>query len=119
HTLNTDNSATVDVTGVSDDSFAYLSWDFRGAGVTDVDVVYSVDNGASWTVLTASSAGGNNYQATIPPQPDGTTVYYYARAQDAFNNNTAFPRGSEVWNDSGVTLSQNIGASQTYVVGEV
>src|SRR5690606_17605931 len=62
---------------------------------------------------------GNNYQATIPPQPDGTTVYYYARAQDAFNNNTAFPRGSEVWNDSGVTLSQNIGASQTYVVGEV
>ncbi len=119
HTLNADGSATVDVTGVTDDSFAYLSWDFRGAGVTDVDVVYSADNGGSWTVLAAAPAGGNNFQATIPPQPDGTRVYYYARAQDAFNNNTAFPSGSEIWNDSGETISQNIGASQTYVVGEV
>lgn len=116
HTLNADNSAIVNVTDVSDAGFAYLSWEFRGSGVSSVDVVYSVDNGTSWNVIAAAPTAGNDYQATIPSQPDGTRVYYYARAQDAFRNNTAFPSGSEIWNDSGVSVSQNIGASQTYVI---
>lgn len=119
HTLNPDNSATVDVTGVTDESFDYMSWQFQGAGISDVEVVYTTNNGTTWTVIPATQVGGsNNYQATIPPQPDGTRVYYYARAQDAFQNNTAFPNGSEVWNDSGDTIDQSVANSQTYLVGE-
>ncbi|MEL7433078.1 MAG: DUF11 domain-containing protein [Chloroflexota bacterium] len=119
HTLNADGSATVSVTNVVDDDFAYLSWDFRGTGVADVEVVYTIDNGATWTVLPATTVGGNNYEATIPPQPDGTRVYYYARAVDAFLNRTAFPSGAEVWSDRGESITQSIANSQTYFIGDV
>jgi uncharacterized repeat protein (TIGR01451 family) len=117
HALNDDNSATVSVTGVMDTEFEYLSWSFAGSGISGVDVVYTVDDGVIWEVIPAEAIDATTYEATIPPQPDNTRVYYYARARDAYQNNVAFPAGAETWNTAGLTLEQSIENSQTYITG--
>lgn len=115
HTLNADRSATVTVSGVSDPDFPYLSWKFKGSGIASVEVVYTTDNGTNWNVIpaTATTTTGT-YTATIPPQPLGTTVHYYARAHDYFSNYTAFPAGAETWSSDGVSLGRSITNTQTY-----
>lgn len=95
HTLNPDGSALVTISGVYDPDWPYLNWKFRGIGVQQVLVHYSVDGGATWQQLVAAETapGSTNYVATIPPQP-GKTVYYYAEADDALGNASTFPAGA-------------------------
>lgn len=90
HTLNSDGSATVTVSGVSDPDWQYTTWKFKGIGMKAVRVFYSTDDGASWTGLQTTSTTTGTYIATIPPQP-GKTVLYYAEAEDAFGNISTFP----------------------------
>jgi hypothetical protein len=116
-TLNPDDSALVTVSGVVDQDWPYLSVNFRGSGIAEVQVVYTVDDGANFTVLPAAF-DGTNYVATIPSQPDGTTVYYYATARDNFGNSTSFPAGSETWNSAGITIARDLNEMQTYSIGE-
>jgi hypothetical protein len=116
-TLNPDNSALVTVSGVVDRDWPYLSVNFRGSGIAEVQVVFTVDDGANYTVLPAVF-DGTNYVATIPSQPDGTTVYYYAVARDNFGNSTSFPAGSETWNSAGITVAQDLNEMQTYSIGD-
>lgn len=91
HTINPDGSATVTVSGVSDESWDFLSWQMRGIGIKAVRVFYSVDEGATWqSVPTSPSSTPGTYTATIPPQP-GRAVRYYAEAEDDFGNISTFP----------------------------
>lgn len=113
HNINPDRSATITVSGVTDQNFPYLNWSFKGSGVSTVEVVYTIDNGQTWTVLPATPSGAD-YVATIPPVPVGATVYYYARARDAFGNSTAFPNGAETWNSAGTSLGPVVSKAQTY-----
>jgi hypothetical protein len=115
HSLNSDNSATVTVSGVNDPSTPYLSIDFAGSGVKNVEVVYTTNQGQTWTTI-PTNFNGTNYTSTIPTVNPGTTVYYYAKAVDNFNNWTAFPAGSETWNDSNLTVNQDYTKAQTYSI---
>jgi hypothetical protein len=115
HSINTDNSSTVTVSGVTDTSTPYLSIDFAGSGIKKVEVVYTTNKGQAWTTI-PTNFNGTNYTSTIPVVDPGTTVYYYAKAVDNFNNWTAFPAGSETWNDSNVTANQDYTKAQTYTI---
>jgi hypothetical protein len=115
HTLNTDNSALVTVSGVTDLDTPYMSWNFSASGVREVEVDYTTDNGATWTTLDATF-DGTNFVATIPKVSEGTTVYYYAKAVDNFRNWTAFPSGAETWDNAGNSLGKSIENSQTYTI---
>ena len=115
HALNADNSSTVTVSGVTDDATPYLSIAFAGSGIQKVEIVYTTNKGQNWITIPASF-NGTNYTSTIPPVSPGTTVYYYAKAVDNFNNWTAFPTGSETWNDANVTISQDYTKAQTYTI---
>jgi hypothetical protein len=115
HSINSDNSATVTVSGVNDFNTPYLSDSFSGSGIKKVETVYSLDTGKTWTTI-PGNFNGTNYISTIPTVSPGTTVYYYAKTVDNFNNWTAFPSGSETWNDSSVTLVQDYTKAQTYTI---
>lgn len=118
HSINVDNSSTVTVSGVSDLSTPYLSIDFAGSGIKKVEVVYSADKGQTWTTI-PTNFNGTNYTSTIPAVDPGTTVYYYAKAVDNFNNWTAFPTDSETWNDQNITINQDYTKAQTYTIPEL
>jgi hypothetical protein len=115
HSVNTDRSATVTVSGVEDEDVPFMSVALLGSGVKNVDVTYSIDNGATWIVIPATF-NGTNYTATIPAVSAGTKVYYYARAKDFFNNQTVFPAGSEVFNTSNEVLSRDKAKAQNYTI---
>lgn len=123
HTLNQDGSATVSVTGVSDDPFDYMSWEFAGSSVVAVEVSYSIDNGNNWIDIPAVQVAPQDYEAIIPAadiqaaQAAGFPVYYYARAVDAFDNWRSFPDGAEERDSAGVIIARNTGQSQT--IGDV
>ena len=106
----------VTISGVDSPDFEYLNWRFKGIGIKQTSVVYSTDNGATWQVVVASLSAGNTYQASLPPQPHGTTVLYYATASDYLNNITAFPNGAEVWNSAGQSLTHDLARMQRYTV---
>ncbi len=116
HRVNTDGSATITVVNAVDLDMSYLNWNLKATGITNVDVVYTDDNGVTWKVLPTTPSGGNNYFATIPPQPVNRTIYYYARARDFFNNQTAFPAGAEVWGTDGVSQGKFKSLAQFYTV---
>jgi hypothetical protein len=116
HTLNKDNSALVTVSGVIDEDTPYLSWSWAGSGVNKVEIEYTIDKGNTWKLLPTTQGSDGNYTASIPTQTAGTTVYYYAKAMDNFNNWTAFPQGAETWSNSGDSLGKSIANSQTYTV---
>jgi hypothetical protein len=118
HTLNSDRTAEVTVSGVVDENTPYLSWEFSASGLKTVQVEYTTDNGATWQNLNASY-DGTNYVATIPAVDVGTTVYYYAKAQDNFNNWTVFPAGAEEFDTAGNSLNKSTALSQTYTVTEL
>jgi hypothetical protein len=115
HSINTDRSATVTVSGVEDEDVPFMSVALLGSGVKNVDVTYSIDNGATWIVIPATF-NGTNYTATIPAVSAGTKVYYYARAKDFFNNQTVFPAGAEVFNTSNEVLSRDKAKAQNYTI---
>ncbi|MBC7471747.1 MAG: hypothetical protein H7196_00570 [candidate division SR1 bacterium] len=115
HSVNPDNSSTVTISGVSDLSTPYLSINFAGSGIKKVEVVYTINKGQSWATI-PTNFNGTNYTSTIPAVDPGTTVYYYAKAVDNFNNWTAFPTGSETWSDANVTENQDYTKAQTYTI---
>ena len=96
------NNATVSITGVVDSNWNYLTWKFDNSGVSLVEVVYSKDNGATWTTLPASLVSGSNYSAVIPAadvtaaHTAGFHLYYFIRAKDAYANYSVNPVGAQV-----------------------
>jgi uncharacterized repeat protein (TIGR01451 family) len=124
HVMNPDGSATVEVSGVEDEPFPYMSWEFAGSGVVDVEVVYSIDDGATWITVAAVDQGNGLWTGDIPEvdisaaEAAGTTVYYYARAMDAFNNWREFPEGAEDRGTDGVIALQDITESQNFLEEE-
>jgi len=122
HIMNPDGSATVEVSGVQDEPFDYMSWQFAGSGVVDVEVVYSIDNGVNWITVDAVDQGGGLWTGDIPAldieaaEAAGNIVYYYARAMDAFNNWRSFPEGAEERGTNGSISLQSTARSQT--IGE-
>ena len=113
HTLNSDDSALVTVSGVFDPETPFMSWEFAGSGIKTVEVEYTTDEGETWTTL-ETEFDGTNYVSTIPAVEEGTTVHYYSKAQDNFNNWTAFPEGAEEWDNQGNSISKSISNSQLY-----
>ncbi len=124
HVMNPDGSATVEVSGVEDEPFPWMSWEFAGSGVVDVEVVYSIDDGANWVTVDAVDQGNGLWTGDIPAadieaaELAGTTVYYYARAMDAFNNWREFPEGAEERGTDGVIALQDITESQNFLEEE-
>lgn len=123
HVMNPDGSATVDVSGVEDEPFAFMSWEFAGSGVVNVEVVYSIDDGTNWITVVAADQGGGLWSGDIPAadiaiaEAAGLPVYYYARAEDAFNNWRSFPEGAEERGTDGAINLQSTARSQT--IGDV
>jgi hypothetical protein len=115
HSVNSDRSATVTVSDVEDEDVPFMSVALLGSGVKSVEVVYTTNNGSSWSTIPASF-NGTNYTATIPAVNAGTRVYYYAKAKDLFNNQSVFPAGSEVFNSSNETQSRDVTKAQTYII---
>ena len=62
------------------------------SGVAEVKLSYSIDNQATWTNLSMSHTSGDEWTASIEPQPADTTVHYKTYARDNNNN----------WAESGV-----------------
>mgnify|MGYP001171782268 CR=1 FL=1 len=49
---------------------------------------YRLNNSNNWTTIPMNSTG-NNYQANIPSQPNGTIIAYYISLEDNFGNESA------------------------------
>ncbi|MFK7933866.1 MAG: hypothetical protein AB8G22_10170 [Saprospiraceae bacterium] len=109
HIWTTGNSATITITDVVDEDWDFLSWQFLGIGVSDVEVVYSTDNGTTWQTAAASNTTGDNYAATIPAATITNThnagyhFYYFIRAADEFNNYEFSPTGLQSTDENGLT----------------
>jgi hypothetical protein len=115
HSLNTDRTASVTVSGVEDEDVPFMSIALLGSGVKNVEVTYSFDNGATWVTIPASF-NGTNYTATIPAASPGVKVYYYAKAYDKFNNSTVFPAEVETSNTSNEILNRDKTRAQFYTI---
>jgi len=59
--------------------------DGLGAGVSSVELVYSVD-GSKPVTLPMDSAGKNVYESSVPPQAEGKRVTFYVVCQDMVGN---------------------------------
>lgn len=53
----------------------------HASGIASANVYYKTTLGGSYTSVSMSDAGNNQWTGSIPVQPDGTTVYYYIQAQ--------------------------------------
>jgi agmatine deiminase len=51
------------------------------SGIQQVMIYYRTDTTLSWQSTLMSNSSGNDWSGFIPPQPAGTTVYYYIEAQ--------------------------------------
>ncbi len=58
-----------------------------GAAISSVILYWGTSYGSLSNQISMVDGGGN-YQATIPPQPEGTTIYYKIIASDGTNENT-------------------------------
>lgn len=45
--------------------------------ISSLTLNYKINNSTNWNTIPMTNAGGNNYTATIPPQPAGTVIAYY------------------------------------------
>lgn len=60
--------------------------------ISYVRLYYRFGTGGTFTQLTMTPTGGNNYQASIPGASPGTTVQYYVSAADNSGRTEAHPR---------------------------
>ncbi len=61
-----------------------------GGGITSATLHYTFDDGANVTDLTLAPTGNpNEYAASIPGQPNGTTVQYWIDASDGLGTSNA------------------------------
>jgi choice-of-anchor B domain-containing protein len=61
-----------------------------GGGVSNADVWYTTDDGATTTSVAMAPTGNpDEWSASIPGQPRGTTVQYWIRATDALGTSNA------------------------------
>lgn len=50
------------------------------SGIASADLYWTTDTAAGFTALPMVDMGGDNWNATIPAQPAGSTVFYYVHA---------------------------------------
>jgi len=50
--------------------------------LSGVKGAYKINNSATWTPVTFTNSGGNNYTASLPGQPNGTVISYYLGLED-------------------------------------
>ncbi|MCK4717726.1 MAG: hypothetical protein KAT70_03565, partial [Thermoplasmata archaeon] len=69
---------------------------------TQVFVHYNMNGGAVYTPIPMTNTGGDEYSASIPGQPIGTTIYYYISAKDTSvaHNMGVHPAGAPATNHS-------------------
>ena len=64
--------------------------------VESVLLRYRINNGAVWNDVLMNNIGGNDYQAYIPGQPEGTVIPYYLGVLDIFSQISAVvPPGAD------------------------
>ncbi|MBN1295197.1 redoxin domain-containing protein, partial [bacterium] len=60
--------------------------------LTDSIAVYwNTDGGSTFTMVQMQNSGGDSYEASIPAQPTGTTVYYYIYAAADNGKSSYYP----------------------------
>jgi hypothetical protein len=50
--------------------------------LSDVKLYYKLNRFGAWTPVSMTNTSGNNYQGTIPAQPEGTIIAYYIGLED-------------------------------------
>jgi len=61
------------------------------SGLATVSLFYTIDDGMSWTEMAMTPAGGNDWEADIPGQTNGTRIGLYVKAADNNANETFSP----------------------------
>jgi agmatine/peptidylarginine deiminase len=69
--------------------------------------VYWKTNGGSWNFEQMESLGNNEYYSIIPPQENGTIVYYYIQAEDDSDRIENHPYIGESWAHSFTVFIEN------------
>ncbi len=65
--------------------------DHSDTGISLVDLHFRYEGGA-WQTLAMSAAGGDNYEATLPPPASNGTTDYYIHAEDNSGRSAGMPR---------------------------
>lgn len=55
----------------------------------DVTCYYQLNESGTWLTAAMPNIGGNNYQGSIPAQPEGTIIQYYVAATDIWGKESA------------------------------
>jgi hypothetical protein len=81
---NSSNAVTVQVNASSNSP---------SDSITAVRLFYAIGSSTSYTMVPMTRVGSTStYEATIPPQPQGTFVHYFVRAYDQTNDSVRVPR---------------------------
>jgi Zn-dependent metalloprotease len=65
--------------------------------MSGVRAFYRVNNDNSWQDVLMTNAGGDEWAASIPPQPQGSVIAYYLAIEDIFGNiSSVQPIGAEL-----------------------
>ncbi|MBX2979094.1 MAG: hypothetical protein KF905_07360 [Flavobacteriales bacterium] len=75
-------SATGNV-GIPISATATITFPFN-TYLNGVRCFYRVNASGSWQSVLMTNTGGNNYAASIPPQPSGSLIAYYVAVEDIF-----------------------------------
>ncbi len=60
--------------------------------ITTHDLHYRIGTSGPFTLITMTATGGDNYEADIPGQPEGSLVQYYISASDNSGRTAAHPQ---------------------------
>lgn len=91
-------------------------------GVVDAKLFYKTSLTGNYTEVQMTALGDNNWQALIPAQPAGTTVYYYVwgESQDGKTQVRPMPAPEGYWEfdvfDSSVSIAERGGNSQLMTI---
>jgi hypothetical protein len=91
-------------------------------GVVDAKLFYKTSLTGNYTEVQMTAVGDNNWQALIPAQPAGTTVYYYVwgESQDGKTQVRPMPAPEGYWEfdvfDSSVSIAERGGNSQLMAI---
>jgi len=88
HTVGVEDPLLISFQGIADSNNELISHPLQAyinhrTGINSATLYYKTSLGGTYTALAMNSIGGNNWEAFIPPQSFGATVYYYVEAEAA------------------------------------
>ncbi|WP_375446150.1 hypothetical protein [uncultured Fibrella sp.] len=126
HVWTAGSTAVISVTGVIDNDWQYLTYKLDNSGIAGVEIVYTADNGATWSTVTATLSSGSTYTATIPAlaiataHANGFNFYYYARARDTYGNYETCPAGAQdILPETGIKTAAGVETAQFTALSNV